>query len=53
MDAGDKLKAEFDSWFARLQALTTEKLNPEDWTVNWYDGWTPEESLAHGPAEQD
>lgn len=47
------LRTDFDQWFAKLQALTTEKLDPEEWTVNWFDGWTPEASLEHGPADQD
>lgn len=47
------MEADFDEWFKKLQALATDKLDPDEWTVNWYDGWTPEESLEHGPAGED
>lgn len=46
-----RLNAEFDAWFAKLQALTSEVLTPEDWTERWFDGYTPEAALADGHEE--
>jgi len=48
-----KLEAEFDAWFVRLQALTPDMLDPEDWTEYWFDGYTPEEAFAAGPEDDD
>lgn len=47
----ERLTAEFDAWFAKLQALTDCVLVPEDWTGRWYDGFTPADALAEGPEE--
>lgn len=44
-----KLNAEFEAWFAQLQALASEALTPEDWTERWFDGYTPEQALKDGP----
>lgn len=49
MDVEAKLNAEFDAWFAKLQALTSDALDQEDWTERWFDGYTPEDALAAGP----
>lgn len=46
-----RLKADFESWFKRLQALTEQVLVPEDWTGRWFDGYTPEEALEDGPED--
>lgn len=46
-----KLNAEFEEWFAKLQALTSEALVPEDWTERWFDGYTPADALEDGPEE--
>ena len=40
-----KKDAELDAWFAQLQSLTTCKLDVEDWTERWFDGYTPKEAL--------
>lgn len=48
-DLEAKLNAEFDAWFAKLQALTSKQLNPDDWPERWFDGYTPEEALEAGP----
>lgn len=45
MDIEARLNAEFDAWFAKLQALSKEALEPEDWADLWFDGYTPEEAL--------
>jgi len=54
-DTEARLKAEFDEWFARLQAIETRrsgaKLDPEDWAGRWFDGYTPEEALEDGPED--
>lgn len=50
-DTETKLNAEFDAWFAKLQALTDVALNKEDWTERWFDGYTPEEALEDGPEQ--
>lgn len=44
-----RLQTEFDNWFAKLQEISTEQLDPEDWTGRWYDGYTPSDALAVGP----
>lgn len=44
-----RLEAEFDAWFVRLQALTKDPLNQDDWTGRWFDGYTPEDALEDGP----
>ena len=41
--------AEFDAWFSLLQGMSPGKLDPEDWTELWFDGYTPEEALQVGP----
>lgn len=46
-----RLEAEFNAWFARLQALTSRALEPDDWTGRWFDGYTPEQALTEGPEE--
>ncbi len=46
-----QMEAEFDAWFARLQALTSEALEPDDWTGRWFDGYTPEQALEVGLEE--
>jgi hypothetical protein len=46
-----RLNAEFDAWFKQLQALTKDKLDPDDWGGRWFDRFTPEEALADGPEE--
>ena len=51
MDMEARLYAEFDAWFAKLQALTDRPLVPEEWTTRWFDYWTPEAALAAGPEE--
>lgn len=51
IDTEAKLNADFDAWFVKLQALTTEILDPEDWTGRWYDGYTPAEALEDGPED--
>lgn len=48
-----RLQTEFDNWFAKLQELSTDKLDPEDWTGRWYDGYTPSDALAAGPEDDD
>lgn len=48
-----KLNAEYDAWFARLQALTKDHLDPEEWTERWFDGYTPEQAFADGPESDD
>ena len=53
MSMAEKLNAEFDAWFAQLQALTRKTLIPEDWTGRWYDGYTPANALEHGPETDD
>ena len=45
------LKQQFESWFSRLQALTSETLNPDDWVGRWFDGYTPEDALNDGPED--
>lgn len=50
-DIEQRLNAEFDAWFARLQALTERVLVPEDWGGRWFDGYTPEDALEDGPEE--
>ena len=47
MDIEARLNAEFDAWFAKVQALSKEPLGTpsEDWTELWFDGCTPEEAL--------
>jgi hypothetical protein len=45
-DLQAKLNAEFDAWFAKVQAITDEALEPsEDWAAAWFDGYTPEDAL--------
>lgn len=46
-----QLQAEYEAWFKRLQALTDEALDGDDWTGRWYDGYSPEEALAAGHDE--
>lgn len=48
-DMEARLNKEFDGWFARLQALTSRVLVPEDWTGRWFDSYTPEAALEAGP----
>jgi hypothetical protein len=48
---GETLNAEFEVWFAKLQALTERVLIPEEWTGRWYDHYTPEKALEDGPDE--
>ena len=48
-----RLEAEFDAWFARLQLLTSDALEPSDWTERWFDGYTPSDALAAGPEWED
>lgn len=46
MNLQEKLDAEFNEWFAKVQALTDEALEPDDqWAGCWFDGYTPEEAL--------
>ena len=51
MDLGEKLNAEFEAWFKKLQALTDRALVPEEWTGRWYDGYAPADALAEGPED--
>lgn len=45
-DMETKLNAEFDVWFAKIQALSKEPIEPdEDWAELWFDGYTPEEAI--------
>lgn len=46
MNLQEKLSAQFDVWFAEVQALTDEALeSSEEWASFWFDGHTPEEAL--------
>lgn len=40
------LQAEYANWFVQLQALTSRKLDPWDWTGHWNKGLTPKEAIA-------
>lgn len=53
MDMEQRLNAEFDAWFAQLQALTSEALDPDDWPERWFDGYTPADALKAGPESDD
>jgi hypothetical protein len=45
-DLQTRFNAEFDAWFAKVQALTDEVLEPsEEWASFWFDGYAPEEAL--------
>lgn len=45
-DMEARLNAEFDAWFAKVEELAGEPLDPsEDWEELWFDGYTPEEAL--------
>jgi hypothetical protein len=46
---GSRLGAQYEDWFKRLQAISKEPLDIDDWTGRWYDGYTPEEALDNGP----
>lgn len=48
-----RLQNEFDNWFAKLQELSTDSLDPDDWTGRWFDGYTPSDALAVGPEVDD
>lgn len=48
---GDYLQDKYDAWFEELQHLTTNLLDPNDWTGRWYDGYSPAEALEDGPDE--
>lgn len=50
-DIEANLNAEYEAWFKRLQALTDEVLDINDWTGRWYDGYTPEHALKDGPED--
>ncbi len=52
MTIAERLKAGFDRWFAELQALTNTRLEPEEWTGRWFDGFTPAEALPLGPEQE-
>ena len=53
MDPEKKLNADFDEWFAKLQAISDVELTAEDWPERWFDGYTPAQALAAGPEHQD
>jgi hypothetical protein len=43
----ERLRTESDEWFAKVKILLGQTPEPEDdWTVLWYDGYTPEEAVA-------
>ena len=48
-----RLNAEYDAWFAKLQALTNAKLNADHYVERWYDGFTPEGALEAGPDDDE
>jgi hypothetical protein len=43
------LRRQYDEWFSQIQALSPDKLNPDDWVTRWFDGYTPQEALEDGP----
>lgn len=45
-DLAERLNTEFEAWFAKVQALSKQPLEPsEEWAELWFDGFTPEEAL--------
>lgn len=51
MDTEEKMNADYIAWFAKLQALTSRDLAPQDWVTRWFDGYSPSEALEEGPAD--
>lgn len=48
---GETLSTQYETWFQELQHLTSEVLDPTEWTGRWYDGYSPSEALEDGPDE--
>lgn len=48
---GETLQSQYNDWFKRLQALTDQALDPDEWTGRWFDGYTPADALQDGPDE--
>lgn len=47
------LQRQFEEWFAELQKLSSQPLNPDDWGGRWFDYYTPADALTAGPESDD
>jgi len=52
-DFQTRINAEYDAWFKRLQALTKDELDPNEWVDRWYENYTPAEAMEIGPEDDE